>query len=286
MVASVINQIYNENCIVTMGRMPDDYLDLTVTSPPYDDIIQKLEIVDGQIVKSYEIKSILRDYKGYSWDIQSIARELYRVTKDGGVCVWVMNDPMVEGSESLASCYTRIIFQEAGWLTHDTMIYEKHNFSNPSTTRYHQMFEYMFVFSKGKPKTFNPIKDKKNIEAGKPGNWSKNTYRLQDGSLKERRQNINSEFGMRGNIWKYNTAYGFAGDTEAYQHPAVYPEKLAEEQIKSWSNLNDLVYDPFGGSFTTAKASIGLGRNWIASEISSEYCEIGKERLSKARKLF
>jgi len=282
MVASLINQIYNEDCISTMGRMPDGYLDLTVTSPPYDDISQKLEIVDGEIIKSYEIKSILRDYKGYSWDIQSIANELYRVTKDGGVCVWVMNDPMVEGSESLASCYTRIIFQEAGWFTHDVMIWNKPNFSNPSSNRYHQLFEYMFVFSKGKPKTFNPIKDKLNKYKTCFG---KNTSRKKNGELIEVKKTLSGDFGMRSNVWNMNTV-GQENMCKTPLHPASFPEKLAEDHIKSWSKPNDLVYDPFGGSFTTAKASIGLGRNWIASEISSEYCDIGRERLSKARKLF
>ena len=268
-----------------MGRMEDGFVDLTVTSPPYDDISEKLSIVNGEIVKSYETKSILRDYKGYSWDIQAMAKELFRVTKDGGVVVWVMNDPMVDGSESLASCYTRIIFQEVGWSTHDTMIYEKHNFNNPSNNRYHQMFEYMFVFSKGNPKIFNPIKDKPNKYAGQTA-WGKNTSRQKDGSLKEKDKKVYSDFGMRGNIWRYTVGTSSNDDEIAFEHPAIFPSLLAKEMILSWSNPEDVVYDCFAGSGTTLKMALQTNRKWIGSEISSEYCELIKRRLATARRLF
>lgn len=268
MVASVINQIYNEDCIVTMGRMLDEYIDLTVTSPPYDTL------------RSYG-NDVDKTWGEQVW--KPIIKELYRVTKDGGVVVWVVGDATINGSETGTSFKQALYFMECNFSLHDTMIFEKHNFANPSSNRYHQMFEYMFVFTKGKPKTFNPIKDKSNAYAGTT-TFGKNTVTQKDGSKKERDKKIYTEYGMRGNIWKY--IVGSANGNDNGDHPASFPEQLAQDVIVSWSKPNDLVYDPFGGSFTTAKASIGLGRNWIASEISSEYCDIGKERLSKARKLF
>ena len=160
-----LNKIYNEDCLDTMAKMPDNFINLTVTSPPYDN---------------------LRQYNGYSFDFESIAKELFRVTKQGGVVVWIVGDETVKGSETGTSFKQALFFKEIGFNLHDTMIYQKHNFSNPSSNRYHQIFEYMFVFSKGKPKTFNPIKDRKNIEAGKIGCWGKNTVRQSDDAINSR----------------------------------------------------------------------------------------------------
>ena len=233
-----------------MQRMADNYIDLTVTSPPYDG---------------------LRTYNGYSFPFEDIARELYRVTKPG----WVVGDATINGSESVTSFKQALYFKEIGFNLHDTMIYQKRNFSNPSNNRYHQIFEYMFVFSKGKPKTFNPIIDRKNVEAGKVGSWGRNTVRQVDGTFKENTRKINKEYGQRYNIWRINT--------EMHPlHPAQFPEQLANDHILSWSNEGDMIYDPFAGSGTTVKMSIINNRNCIASEISYEYCEIMKNRLLTA----
>jgi site-specific DNA-methyltransferase (adenine-specific) len=252
-----INSLYNENCLDTMARMPDNFIDLTVTSPPYDN----LRTYNNEIDKTWN-----EDV----W--KSIIKELYRVTKEGGTVVWVVGDATINGSETGTSFRQALYFVECGFNLHDTMIYQKHNFSNPSNNRYHQIFEYMFILSKGTPITFNPIKDRKNIYYGKSC-WGKNIVRQKDGSFKERQKNINSEYGMRFNIWKYTTEM-------KPLHPAQFPKQLAKDHILSWSNENDLVYDPFMGSGTTAKASIELKRNWIGSEISEEYCEIIQKRIS------
>ena len=251
------NKTYNENCLDTMARMEDNFIDLTVTSPPYDN---------------------LRTYNGYSFDFESIAKELYRVTKDGGVVVWVVGDATIKGSETGTSFKQALYFMECGFNLHDTMIYQKHNFSNPSNNRYHQIFEYMFVLSKGKPKTFNKIKDRENAVKGfrKVSNGRHTNGKIRD-KTKEKRTLGNSdlfvdEFGMRYNIWKFTTERG--------NHPAIFPEKLANDHIISWSNENDLIYDPFMGSGTTAKMAIINNRNWIGSEMSDEYCKIIEERLN------
>jgi DNA modification methylase len=248
-------QIFNENCLDTMGRMPDNYIDLTVTSPPYDN---------------------LRDYKGYSFPFEDIARELYRVTKPGGVVVWVVCDSTVNGSESLTSFKQALYFNEIGFNVHDTMIYkaEKQPLSH---NRYEQKFEYMFVFGKGKIKTFNPITEK-SVAAGQKRT---STLRQDGDELGSRSAKGNvKEVKIKGNVWEYSIGNnGSSNDEIAFKHPAIFPEKLAADHIYSWSNEGDLIYDCFGGSGTTVKMAHLQNRKAIMSEISKEYCEIAKKRI-------
>lgn len=214
----------------------------------------------------------LRDYDGYNFNFEETAKHLFRVIKKGGVLVWVVGDATVDGSETGTSFKQALHFKEIGFNLHDTMIYEKHNFSNPSSNRYHQMFEYMFILSKGEPKTFNPIKDKKNRYAGTTS-WGTSTSRQKDGSLVERSSKIINEYGMRGNIWKYIIGKGNSTKDEiAYNHPAIFPDKLAEDHILSWSNEGDLVLDPMSGSGTTCKMALRNNRNFMGFDISEKYC--------------
>jgi len=254
-----INKNYNESNLETMAKMPDCFVDLTVTSPPYDG---------------------LRTYNGYSFPFEDIAKELYRITKQGGIVVWVVGDATVNGSETGTSFKQALYFMQCGFNLHDTMIYEKCGVM-PSKTRYCQMFEYMFVFSKGKPKTTNIIKDRKNNWGNtKTGNIGQ---RQKDGSIKKNGIKTISEFGSRFNIWRIMNEGGFMNkDIETKLHPATFPMELANDHIISWSNEGDLVYDCFMGSGTVAKMSILNNRNWIGSEISSEYCNIIEERVKKA----
>jgi site-specific DNA-methyltransferase (adenine-specific) len=247
-----LNQIYVEDCLETLSRMPDNFIQATITSPPYDD---------------------LRTYNGYSFDFESIAKGLYRVTKPGGVVVWVVGDATKNGSETGTSFRQALFFMQLGFRLHDTMIYQKHNFSNPSNNRYHQIFEYMFVFSKGAPKTFQPILDRPNVYAGVIGSWGKNTSRQKDGTFVERPKKTNRDFGMRYNIWRIKTE-------SKPLHPAAFPEQLAKDHIQSWTKPGDVVYDPFLGSGTTAKVASTLARNFIGSEISQEYADIANARIT------
>ena len=195
--------------------------------------------------------------------------------------VWVVADATVNGSETGTSFKQALYFKEIGFNLHDTMIYLKNGFSNPSLNRYHQIFEYMFIFSKEKPKTFNPIKDRKNKYAGETC-WGKNTVRQKDGTLEERKRRVNSEYGMRFNVWKYKVGGGIGQkDKIAYKHPATFPEQLAYDHIISWSNENDIVLDPLCGSGTTLKMAEKLNRKWIGIEINPKYCEIAKQRIIK-----
>jgi site-specific DNA-methyltransferase (adenine-specific) len=244
-----INKIYNESNIETMKRMPDGFVDLVVTSPPYDD---------------------MRDYNGYSFPFEEIAKELFRVTKQGGVVVWVVGDSVIGGSESGTSFKQALYFKEIGFNIHDTMIYEKSNPIPLTHNRYEQKFEYMFVFSKGKPKTFNPLKEKTN------GGVAYYNAKVKEGAARRNGEQIKvSESRYRYNIWEYCVS-----SNDKTKHPAPFPETLAEDHIVSWSNEGDLVYDCFGGSGTVAKMAHKWKRNWILSEISSEYVQIAEKRIA------
>jgi DNA modification methylase len=228
--------IYNENCLDTMARFPDEHIDLTITSPPYDN---------------------LREYNGYSFDFEAIAKELYRITKPNGLLVWVVGDSTIEGSESGTSFRQALYFR-----LHDTMIYENNSPAYPARAngnRYTQIFEYMFVFAKGKVPN--------QLICDKPNKWA--GHKDFSGKLK----NPVPDFSPRNNIWKYTTSFN------GWKHPAPFPEALAHDHIVSWSKEGDLVYDPFMGSGTTAYVARLLGRNYIGSEISKEYCEIIEQRL-------
>ena len=254
-----INKNYNESNLETMAKMPDCFVDLTVTSPPYDN---------------------LRDYNGYSFDFEAVAKELYRVTKQGGVVVWVVGDATVKGSETGTSFKQALFFKDIGFNLHDTMIYGKNNPMPYHHNRYQTCFEYMFVFSKGRPNTFNSLCEPcvcANTKNHSTQRGVNGTVKVATGYGKQVK-----ETRPRFNVWFYNVGGGQAAtDAFATEHPAIFPEQLANDHIISWSNEGDLVYDPFMGSGTTAKMAIINKRNWIGSEISKEYCEIAEKRINE-----
>lgn len=257
-----INKVINIDCVKLMCEMPNCLINLTVSSPPYSD---------------------LRSYKGtlnFTHSVfQNIAKELFRVTKEGGYVVWIVGDKTEKGSETGTSFEQALYFKEIGFKLHDTMIYEKHNFANPSKNRYHQIFEYCFVFVKGDAKIFNPIKDVPTVMYGQT-NWGKNTIRRGDNLVELPKKEYKTPFGMRRNIWKYSTGGTTDKDNKlACQHPAKFPIKLAEDHIASWSNKGDLIFDPMCGGGTTLVAAKRLGRNFIGCDIVKEYTEIAEKRL-------
>jgi site-specific DNA-methyltransferase (adenine-specific) len=196
----------------------------------------------------------------------------------------VVNDQVIKGSESGTSFRQALKFMDAGFLLHDTMIYEKNSSSYPASAksnRYTQIFEYMFVFSKGKPKTSNLICDKPNKWAGHT-NWGKNTKRIGENEQLVEVGDIKPvpDFSPRNNIWRYVNGGGFASkDKIAHKHPAIFPEELVRDHINTWTNEGDLIYDPFIGSGTVAKMCILMNRDYIGSEISQEYVDICNERI-------
>lgn len=245
-------ELHNEDCLLTMSRMPAEVVDLTVTSPPYDN---------------------LRKYKGYSFDFEKVARGLFRVTKKGGVVVWVVADATLNGSESGTSFRQALFFLSLGFNLHDTMIYAKKNFIPLTHNRYEQAWEYMFVFSKGKPKTFNGLTEPC-ITAGKAKNYAAAGSNVKEGGYRRRPDTVvTAGEKLRPNIFYYGL-----GGTKS-KHPAPFPLQLAEEHILSWTNPKDTVYDPFSGSGSTIVASLKHNRRAIGSEIAEDYYYDSLERI-------
>jgi len=241
-----LNKIIQGDCLEVMKDIPENYIDLTITSPPYDN---------------------LRDYKGYTFDFKGIAKQLFRITKQGGVVVWVVGDATIKGSETGTSFKQALYFKKIGFNLHDTMIYQKQNPVPYHHNRYNPQFEFMFILSKGTPKTFNPIQEPtKGFKTGK--------YRYPDGSLKKANTPIIKKTKMLNNIWFY-----VVGGKSNFKHPATFPIKLVKDHILSWSNEGDTILDPMCGSGTTCKMAMLNKRNFIGIEISKEYCEIAEQRL-------
>lgn len=251
--------LHQGDCLEVLRTLPDSSVDLTVTSPPYDN---------------------LRTYDGFTFDFEGIAAELFRVTKPGGVVVWVVADATVKGSETGTSFRQALHFKDVcGFNLHDTMIWSKDTFSAVGAlrSRYAPTFEYMFVLSKGTPRAFNPIKDRKNKHAGTKVHG---TVRQADGSvvpIAGSGQKVVAEYGQRFNVWEMSP------EKRRYPgaHPAPFPEALARDHILSWSNPEDTVLDPFLGSGTTGKMALQTGRRFIGIEISAEYLEIARDRIYK-----
>lgn len=232
------------DCAEVMKQIESDSIDLVVTSPPYDN---------------------LRNYHS-EFDINKVTQQLFRLLKQGGVVVWIVGDATINGSETGTSFKQALKFMDAGFNLHDTMIYEKNSSTYPANAkcnRYTQIFEYMFIFSKGKPKTHHLICDKKNLWGG-----------CKDFSKKLKRPV--PDFSPRTNIWKCVTSFN-----DKTEHPAPMPEQLALDHIKTWSNEGDIVLDPFMGSGTTGKMAILSNREFIGIDISQEYCDMARKRIEK-----
>ena len=268
-----IDTIINGKSEDILQTFPDNTIDMVITSPPYDDI------------RTYENfnKGIQDGLNGYSFPFEKIARELYRVMKPGGVIVWVVGDAVIDGSETGNSFRQALFFKQLGFKIHDTMIYEKNGSSFPARkngNRCSQIFEYMFVFSKEmKPKTANLICDKENRWAGYT-HFGKGSVREKDGQLKERNIKPIASHSPRNNIWKYNTGFNYSTkDKFAFEHPAIFPEKLAEDHILTWSVEGDVVLDPFSGSGTTLKMAKKNNRHYIGIDMVDKYWDLSNKRV-------
>lgn len=243
-----LNTLYRWDCLEVMRTFEDNSIDLTVTSPPYDN---------------------LRTYNWFSWDFEWIAKELYRITKEWWVVIWVVWDATINGSETGTSFKQALYFKEIGFNLHDTMIYRKTNPTPYHHNRYNPSFEYMFVVSKGKPKIFNGIR----ILRKTKGVAKTRTFRYPNGELKLANTMSNTTDKLADNVWDLSC------NSPIKEHPATFPEKLAEDHILSWSNEWDTVLDCFAGSGTTLKMAKKNNRNYIWIEISEEYCKIIEKRL-------
>lgn len=255
-------QLYWGDCLKIMDGLIADgvEVDAVITSPPYDN---------------------LRSYNGNNeqWNFDKfklIANKLYLIVKKGGVIVWVVGDKIIKGNKTLTSFKQALYFQKIGFNVHDVMIYQKKNTPFMRSNAYTNCFEFMFVFSKGTPKTFNPIREKTVRHGKEMLVHNKGADGVNKKILKELKKEK-----TKNNIWSY--AVGFGGSTNdkiAFQHPAIFPEKLAEDHILSWSNEGDIILDPFMGSGTTGKACKRLNRNFIGIELDLNYYMIAQERIN------
>ena len=251
------NRFIVADAVEYMAReMPSEHVDLTVTSPPYDS---------------------LRNYNGYDFDARSMLEGLYRVTKKGGIVVWVVGEKIKHGSKSLSSFEHAFIGRDCGFSIHDVMIYRKKNTPFMRSNAYTNCYEFMLVFSKGRPRTFNPLVQptKRNgVELCVANKGPDGINRKVPARLKTEK--------TRTNIWEY--AVGLGGTTNdrmAFRHPAVFSERLAADHIASWSNPGDFILDPMCGSGTTCKMAASMGRQWLGIDISSEYIAIAEERMGE-----
>lgn len=247
-----LNSIHCGECSKLLAALPDNSVDMWLTSPPYDN---------------------LRTYNGYVFPFEAIARQLYRVTKPGGVGVWVVGDATVNGSETGTSFRQALGFQGLGFNLWDTMFWEKQS-RIPTESRYYNVIEYMFVFSKGRPKALNFITDHKNSTAG--AKKQKDAV-INKGRNKKKDEYLTTpEYSRRSNLWTYPTGQH---DDYSNGHPAIFPEALAHDHIISWSNPGDLILDPMAGSGTTCKMAVATGRNYLGFDISAEYCDLARRRV-------
>ncbi len=257
-----IDKILCGDNLKVMATFPDECIDLVVTSPPYDN---------------------LRDYHGYTLDVPSMVVELWRILKPGGVIVWVVGDATINGSETGTSFRQALVFMDAGFNLHDTMIWDKGICRYPDKTRYSPCFEYMFCCSKGRPKSINLITDKVNLSPGvkiarQTGKRAPDGTMSENSAWKHDKDRRRGSWGTRFNIWHIAPSTT-QSDKPALEHPASFPEALAADHIKSWSNEGDLVLDPMCGSGTTCKMALKLKRHWIGVDVSEEYCQIARERI-------
>ena len=243
-------EILNKDCLITLRQMETESIDLVVTSPPYDN---------------------MRNYgHDTKFMFQIICRELCRAIKKGGVIVWIVGDQTIKGSETLTSFKQAYSFVNNGLNLHDTMIWRKPNPIPTQSTRYQQAFEYMFVFSKGKPKTFNPIKIKSKCAGVKVKKHRavKSSHNYNNEGVYEV-----AEMKIIDNVWEISNVKNNS------KHPAIFPKELVKRHIETWSNENDFIYDPFAGSGTTLIVAKEMNRNYLGNEINEQYYEYAKSKL-------
>ena len=249
--------IIQSDCLEWMSGQPDDSIDMILTSPPYDN---------------------LRTYNGFDFDLPNMLTQFKRILKPGGIIIWNVADATIKGSETGTSMRQGLAFIDAGFKLNDTMIYVKRNPmpSSSSSPRYHQAWEYLFCFSKGRPKTFNPL-----MRDAKYTGEANMKYRGKDGKIEYKKTPRNTHTKLN-NVFEYTIGGGHTTkDRVAFEHPAIMPERLAEDQILTWTNEGDTVYDPFAGSGTTIKMAVLNNRTGIGTEISKEYIDIANKRNPK-----
>ena len=251
------NVIHTGNCTDILSQYPDDFFDLTIFSPPYDDI---------------------RNYHGYTLDMNSLGNELFRTTKEGGIVIMITQDQTKNFKKSLTSFRTIIDWcDNIGWKLFECVIYKKDG--RPGVfweKRFRVDHEYIPIFFKGdKPKYFN--KDSVKVPCKYKGRILNSFLeRVGDKSVRSKKQMIVPDTKCRGTIWFFNRDLNL---NLKRKHPAVFPDQLPYDFIQVFTEKGDIVLDPMIGSGTTAVMAKLLERNYVGIDISKEYCDIAKERV-------
>ena len=251
-------QLYHGDCTVVLPTLSQK-ADLILTSPPYDN---------------------LRKYGGNTFDFTSVADACINSMAEGGILVWIVADATIDGDETGSSFRQALYFKEHGLVLHDTMIYRKLGGPASGTkTRHKNGFEYMFVFSNGKPKTVRILEDK---ITKYPEPDRQVTRRQPDGTLEYGPRGVVPEVTLRDNVWEYSPGFRKSAENPiAHNHPAIFHIALAKDHIRTWTAPGDLVIDPMVGSGTTMRAAKDLNRLAIGIEIHSDYIDVIKERVSQ-----
>lgn len=261
-ISDLLDRVFCGDSQIILFDFPDACIDLVVTSPPYDK---------------------LREYGGDYWNFEAIADQLERVLKPGGVLVWVVADQTIDGSETASSLRQALYLKdECGLNLHDTMIYRRETIPM-SSNRYQPEWEYMFVMSKGAPKSVNLLREPSRLHLwGRPELGRSKSQRGQDGEHKQRsHRKRTAETKVRGNVWQYNPRPNPAQDPAKWGHPATFPDTLASDHIQSWTNQGDIVLDPFAGIGTTLQAAKLLNRRYVGIEVNPDYIKIINARLAQ-----
>ena len=254
------NTIHCMDCVEGMKLLPNDSVDLVVTSPPYDTI---------------------RDYKGFSFDLHAAGQEILRVLKPGGVAAVVIQDQTKDFAKSLTSFRTIVDWcDNIGFRLFECVIYRKHGSEGAWwTKRFRVDHEYIPLFLKGdRPQYFNkePLKIASK-HGGKTMSGSGN--RRTDGKTTATVRFVINTTKCRGTVWDYL----MAGDKNPIKrkHPAPFPDAIPLDVIQCFCPPDGLVLDPFMGSGSTAVAAVNLGRRYVGFEISDEYCKLAEQRLAE-----
>jgi site-specific DNA-methyltransferase (adenine-specific) len=253
-----LNKVYQQDCIVGMRKIPDGAIDLVVTSPPYDN---------------------LRDYNGYSVDLNETGKNIYRILKDGGVAVMVIQDQTKNFGKSLTSFRTIVDWcDNVGFKLFECVIYRKNGTEGAWwKNRFRVDHEYMPIFLKGeKPQYFN--KDSLKVKSKHGGKIMTGfANRKTNGETGKSITKAINEMKCRGTVWDYL----MAGDKDPVKrkHPAPFPDKIPFDFINCFCPPNGIVLDPFVGSGSTVVGAKKLNRSFIGFDISEEYCNLTRKRL-------
>jgi hypothetical protein len=253
------NAILLGDALEILSRIPAGSIPLTLFSPPYDGI---------------------RDYgKNWSLDYKTLGRLLFGATCDGGVCAVVIGDGTKDFAKSLTTFRWAVDWVDnTGWRLFECCIYSRHG--NPGawwTQRFRVDHEYILIFFKGdRLRCFD--KTALMIPSKHAGKVYSGTDRLTNGGFKKIEPKAVNDLKCRGTIWGYATSNS-EGNRTKLEHPATFPDRLADDLIHCFSKPGDLVFDPMCGSGTTCVMAAKAKRDYLGIEINPEYHSIAMKRI-------